>query len=216
MASDAYGFIPGPAAPIREASSTHHIQGEWGFFIDPQRCIGCRSCVGACGECGTHKGRPMIHLDEIDRLESPQTTPTVCMHCEDPICAQVCPADAIKRSEDGVVHSSQKPRCIGCQNCELSCPFGVPIVFSGLEQMLKCDLCYDRTSEGLKPMCATVCPSQALLYAPKAQVEQMRRAKPVREFLVGSLTVKTRTAVMLPDPETPLHLDAALLIEGGF
>ncbi len=92
----------------------------------------------------------------------------------------------------------------------------MPIVFSGLEQMLKCDLCYDRTSEGLKPMCATVCPSQALLYAPKAQVEQMRRAKPVREFVVGSLLVKTRTAVMLPDPETPLHLDAALLIEGGF
>ncbi len=192
------------------------VSDEHGFFIDPQRCIGCRACVGACAEFGTHKGRPMIHLDDMDRMDSPQTVPTVCMHCEDPICAQVCPADAIKRTDDGVVHSSQKPRCIGCENCELACPFGVPIVFSGMEQMLKCDLCYDRTSEGLKPMCATVCPSQALLYVPKHQVLEMRRSKPVREFLVGALKVKTRTAVMVPDPEIPLHLDAALLIEGDF
>ncbi len=192
------------------------VGAEFGFYVDPQRCIGCRSCVAACGECGTHRGRPMIHLDELDRLEGPQTVPTVCMHCEDPICAQVCPADAIKRSEDGVVHAAQKPRCIGCQNCELSCPFGVPIVLSGLEQMLKCDLCYDRTSAGHKPMCATVCPSQALLYAPKDQIAAMRNSKPLREFTVGGLAVRTRNAVMVPDPEQPLHLDAALLIEGDF
>ena len=114
-----------------------------------------------------------------------------------------------------MVHAAQKPRCIGCQNCELSCPFGVPIVFSGLEQMLKCDLCYDRTSVGQKPMCATVCPSQALLYAPKHQVAEMRRNKPLRTFTFGELEVKTRNAIMVPDPDTPLHLDAALLIVGG-
>ena len=202
---------PGTTAP----KEVHTDFESWGFYIDPQRCIGCRSCVGACAECGTHKGRPMIHLDEMDRLNSTQTAPTVCMHCEDPICAQVCPADAIKRSEDGVVHSSQKPRCIGCQNCELSCPFGVPIVFSGMEQMLKCDLCYDRTSEGHKPMCATVCPSQALLYAPKHQISAMRQNKPLHEFTIGGLKVRTRNAVMVPDDDRPLHLDAALLIEGG-
>ena len=30
--------------------------------------------------------------------------------------------------------------------------------------MMKCDMCYDRTSVGLRPMCATVCPSQALSF----------------------------------------------------
>ena len=30
--------------------------------------------------------------------------------------------------------------------------------------MMKCDMCYDRTSVGKKPMCATVCPSGALFY----------------------------------------------------
>ena len=57
-----------------------------------------------------------------------QTAPMVCMHCEDPTCAQVCPADAIKQTEDGIVQSALKPRCIGCSNCVLACPFGVPEV----------------------------------------------------------------------------------------
>ncbi|HNY42741.1 MAG TPA: 4Fe-4S binding protein, partial [Bryobacteraceae bacterium] len=26
------------------------------FYVDPSRCIGCQSCVNACGECGTHRG----------------------------------------------------------------------------------------------------------------------------------------------------------------
>src|SRR6476661_8124716 len=70
------------------------------FFIDPNRCIGCQACVHACSECETHKGHSMIHLEFIDRSQSTQTAPVVCMHCESPTCAEVCPADAIKRSGD--------------------------------------------------------------------------------------------------------------------
>ena len=113
----------------------------------------------ACGECGTHRGVSMIHLEYINRAETVQTTPQVCMHCDDPTCAQVCPADAIKQTPDGVVQSSLKPRCIGCQNCVLACPFGVPKYAVEQDQMMKCDMCYDRTSAGKRPMCATVCPS---------------------------------------------------------
>ncbi len=68
----------------------------------------------------------MIHLDFVDRGATTQTVPMVCMHCEDPTCAEVCPADAIKQNEDGIVQSALKPRCIGCSNCVLACPFGVP------------------------------------------------------------------------------------------
>ncbi len=135
---------------------------ERAFYIDYSRCIGCQSCVAACAECDTHRGVSMIHLETIQRRESVQTAPQVCMHCEDPICARVCPADAIKKTPDGVVQSSLKPRCIGCSNCVLSCPFGVPKYEVQIDQMMKCDMCYDRTSVDKKPMCATVCPSQAL------------------------------------------------------
>ena len=134
------------------------------FVIDQSRCIGCEACVQACMECGTHRGRSLIHLERIDRAASTQTAPMVCMHCEDPTCAQVCPADAIKQNETGIVQSALKPRCIGCSNCVLACPFGVPKYYAEIDQMMKCDMCFDRTSVGLKPMCASVCPSEALWF----------------------------------------------------
>ena len=101
------------------------------FFIDPARCIGCQACIQACTECDTHKGQSMIQLDYVDRAHSTQTAPVVCMHCDSPTCAEVCPADAIKRTEDGVVQTARKPRCIACNNCVLACPFGVPKMKTG-------------------------------------------------------------------------------------
>jgi Fe-S-cluster-containing dehydrogenase component len=169
------------------------------FYVDPSRCIGCQSCVNACGECGTHRGVSMIHLDFIDREWTTATTPMVCMHCEDPTCAQVCPADAIKKGEDGVVRSALKPRCIACSNCVLACPFGVPKVQIEMELMMKCDMCYDRTSIGLRPMCATVCPSQALLYVtPEEAARLRRRDTPVNTFRFGDQEVKTKVFMYLP------------------
>src|SRR6478672_11346324 len=144
------------------------------FFIDPNRCIGCQACVQACTECDTHRGASMIHLEFIDRAHSVQTVPVVCMHCEQPTCAEVCPADAIKRTGDGVVQSARKPRCIACGNCVLACAFGVPELYEDRQIMMKCDMCYDRSSIGKKPMCATVCPSQALFFGTREQIEQLR------------------------------------------
>jgi Fe-S-cluster-containing dehydrogenase component len=147
----------------------------------------------------------MIHLETIRREESVQTGPQVCMHCEDPICAQVCPADAIK-SIDGVVQSSLKSRCIGCSNCVLACPFGVPKYESAIDQMQKCDLCYDRTSAGKKPMCATVCPSQALAFTTLEEIERTRSASAVRDWSFGGEQVRTRVYVVVPRDEVRVSI----------
>ena len=170
------------------------------FYVDPSRCIGCQSCVEACRECETHRGESMINFDFIDRPESIASAAYVCWHCEDPTCAQVCPADAIKVGEDGIVQSALKPRCIGCSNCVLACPFGIPRVFPKYEQMMKCDMCYDRTSIGKRPLCATVCPSQALAYLRPDEIAS-RREKPVNTFTFGNQTIKTQVYMMTP-PET--------------
>jgi Fe-S-cluster-containing dehydrogenase component len=180
---------------------------EYAFFIDPSRCIGCRSCENACAECETHRGYPMIQVDFLDRANSIATVPTVCMHCDDPTCAEVCPADAIKKNEDGVVQSSLKPRCIACNNCVLSCPFGVPKMNARMEQMMKCDMCYDRTSAGKRPMCATVCPSQALAFVPKEKIEQERTSKPVNVFQFGNQIVTTKVFMMVPEGVDAISVD---------
>jgi Fe-S-cluster-containing dehydrogenase component len=126
------------------------------------------------------------------------------MQCEQPTCAEVCPADAIKRTGDGVVQTARKARCIACGNCVLACPFGVPELYPGRELMMKCDMCYDRTSVGKKPMCATVCPSQALYFGTREEILALRpRSMPTNEFRFGAQTITTRVNVMVPRGPTP-------------
>lgn len=183
------------------------IDANMEFFLDPSRCIGCQACYHACAECDTHRGVSMIHLEYADRTASPQTVPVVCMHCDDPACAEVCPADAIKKTADGVVQSALTSHCIGCMNCVLACPFGVPRYIPQLDLMMKCDMCYDRTSAGKRPMCVTVCPSGALAYGPRAEIEALRREQPMNTFIFGPQVVHTKVQMMVPVGVETLEVD---------
>jgi len=170
------------------------------LFVDPGRCIGCQACVAACRECDSHRGKSMIHLDYIDAGHSAAAMPTVCMHCEDPVapCAEVCPADAILVTADGVVQEASKERCIGCANCVHACPFGVPKL--DFKEMLqyKCNLCYDRTSQGLGPMCATVCPTGALFFGTLEELEVQRPGVQVTDaWNFGTAVVHTGVGVVV-------------------
>jgi Fe-S-cluster-containing dehydrogenase component len=179
------------------------------LFVDPNRCIGCRACEQACSECPGHGGHSMIHLDYLKRARSVQTTPTVCMHCTDPACASVCPADAIKVDPEGVVLSAMAERCIGCGNCTLACPFGVPKLHAGLDLMMKCDLCYDRTAAGRKPMCATVCPSGALAFTTIEEIMRTRQGRAVNDWQFGDQQVRTKVHVLVPTEVT--HVDIGII-----
>jgi Fe-S-cluster-containing dehydrogenase component len=184
------------------------------FYIDPSRCIGCRACLQSCEECETHRGTSMINFDYLDRAQSISTIAMVCMHCDEPTCAEVCPADAIKKGEDGVVHSSLKPRCIACNNCVLACPFGIPKMMEAEQQMMKCDMCYDRTSIGKRPMCATVCPSQALAYI-RPEDAARRPTKASNVFQFGNQTITTKVAMMVPAQFDSISVDVADYIWEG-
>ena len=182
------------------------------MFLDPSRCIGCRACEAACRECASHKGESMIMVDFLDRDWSMATQPTLCMHCEDPVapCAQVCPALAILITPDGVVPQADTSRCIGCQNCVYACPFGVPKFDIEARLMKKCNLCYDRTSQGLKPWCAQVCPTQAIWYGDYEEFVNEREGNAVNITNFGTQQVRTKVYHVLPDGTARLNVGALM------
>jgi Fe-S-cluster-containing dehydrogenase component len=73
---------------------------------------------------------------------------------------------------------------------------------------MKCDMCYDRTAAGLRPMCATVCPSQALAFGPPEVIARQRASTPTRDFRFGREHVRTKVFMMVPAGEPVLQVDA--------
>lgn len=157
---------------------------EWGFYFDPDRCMGCHACAIAC------KNRHDVDEGGVDwrRVEHTEsgTFPDVtqvnvsisCMHCADAPCESVCPAEAIeKRSSDGIV-TVDRDACIGCKYCGWACPYGAPQYGSdGLMQ--KCNLCLDKGAgsgvdepakheqdDPLTPACVDECVGDALKAGP--------------------------------------------------
>ena len=112
------------------------------------------------------------------------------------------------------MHSSLKPRCIACNNCVLACPFGIPKMMEPEQQMMKCDMCYDRTSVGKRPMCATVCPSQALAYI-RPEEAARRPSKPTNVFQFGKQIIRTKVSMMVPAQFDAVSLDVADYIWEG-
>jgi Fe-S-cluster-containing dehydrogenase component len=75
--------------------------------------------------------------------------------------------------------------------------------------MMKCDMCYDRTSIGKRPMCATVCPSQALAYVAPEAIAASRREKPVNTFWFGNQRITTKVYMMAPAGTDAISIDVA-------
>jgi Fe-S-cluster-containing dehydrogenase component len=64
--------------------------------------------------------------------------------------------------------------------------------------MKKCNLCYDRSSQGLMPWCAQVCPTQAIWYADYEEFVAQRRGHAVNHTVFGEQDVRTRVYHVLP------------------
>jgi formate dehydrogenase iron-sulfur subunit len=87
----------------------------------------------------------------------------VCKHCENAGCLEACPTGSIVRTEFGGVFI-QPDVCNGCGYCIVSCPFGVVDRRPGDGRAFKCTFCYDRQKAGLRPACATACPTESIQF----------------------------------------------------
>jgi phenylacetyl-CoA:acceptor oxidoreductase subunit 1 len=168
----------------------------WGMVIDLRKCIGCRACEDICSEINTvlpeRKWRRVFEETAKKGSGKRLFIPVSCMHCENPPCVEVCPAEATKQRPDGIVEIDYD-RCMGCGACIVACPYGARSLAgaeiyslgaatrkkanreSGLIGVCtKCDFCIERVDNGLArglrpgtdfeatPMCVNCCISEAL------------------------------------------------------
>jgi len=111
-------------------------------------------------------GKDLQQLPEGDATKRAQRlAKNQCMHCVAPGCASACPNRALDKKPNGPV-TYDASRCMGCRYCMVACPFGVPkYEYNALApRVVKCSFCADRQAQGLKPACASVCPSGALTF----------------------------------------------------
>jgi formate dehydrogenase iron-sulfur subunit len=135
------------------------------ILVDVTKCIGCGSCVEACQESNRQSPHEATRFDQdtftylVDR-GSDTFVRRLCMHCEQPTCASVCPVGALHKLPTGpVVYDPE--RCMGCRYCMMACPFGVPTYewHSAVPRVRKCQMCVQRGAKG--PACAEACPTGA-------------------------------------------------------
>lgn len=138
------------------------------LIIDPAKCIGCRLCEIVCsmvksGEAGIYQSR----IKNIRFYDEYFFYPNVCLQCETPYCALVCPTGALHKNLGTKVVELSKEKCVGCRMCLVACPFGAIYMINSVP--IKCDLC-----EG-DPMCVKFCRVEALTYGETEDIGAGRR-----------------------------------------
>lgn len=94
----------------------------YAFVIaDNRNCIACYACVAACTE--SHRQAGLQAYPRLFVTHTPAgSMPIQCRHCEDAMCALVCPVNAISHQQGAV--QINESLCIGCKLCALACPYG--------------------------------------------------------------------------------------------
>jgi formate dehydrogenase iron-sulfur subunit len=131
----------------------------------------------------------------------------VCKHCTHAACLDVCPTGALFRTEFGTV-VVQEDICNGCGYCIPACPYGVIDRRSDDGRAWKCTMCYDRIGDGLRPACATACPTESIQFG---ELDELRDRAQRR---LESLHEQGETAARLygDDPDDGVGGDGAFFL----
>jgi phenylacetyl-CoA:acceptor oxidoreductase 27-kDa subunit len=98
----------------------------WGMVINLAKCTRCHGCVAACRiehflPLGMTWPR-LIAWETPTPGQELSTVPVRCNQCKEAPCVDVCPAEATKKRDDGIVYVDNN-KCVGCRYCVIACPY---------------------------------------------------------------------------------------------
>jgi formate dehydrogenase iron-sulfur subunit len=156
------------------------------LLFDNTKCVGCGSCMAACREKNglPETNEPDLSANQFTVLKTAAgkngevNYRRMCMHCQDPTCASVCPVGALHKTKMGpVVYNADI--CLGCRYCMQACPFGIPRYewHSVAPRVRKCSFCADRLAKGQQNACAEACPMGATIAGEREELLKEARAR---------------------------------------
>ena len=158
------------------------------LLYDATVCIGCKQCEQACADKNklryddtvAAEQRQSEHKYTVLLTKNDKFMRRLCMNCQEPACASVCPVGALRKTELGPVTYDEN-KCMGCRYCMVACPFGVPKYEWGkvLPKVQKCTMCADRVAAGKQTACAEICPTGATKFGDRDELilEAQRRIR---------------------------------------
>jgi formate dehydrogenase iron-sulfur subunit len=140
------------------------------LLYDATLCIGCKACEQGCATENNLSYTPNLAAQETTSAYKYTAIMTrgdafmrrLCMNCDDPTCASVCPVGALHKTALGPV-TYDGNKCMGCRYCMAACPFNVPkYEWDKLDpRVRKCDMCSKRVAAGQVTACTEACPTGA-------------------------------------------------------
>jgi ferredoxin/DMSO reductase anchor subunit len=112
-----------------------------------------------------------------------------------------CPALAYRRDEATGAILLDEEKCIGCKYCSWACPYDAPVFDSERGVMSKCTFCNHRLQDGLKPACASLCPTGALGFG---QLRETELTNAIDGFPNTELSPRIQIRPLEPGRELPV------------
>ena len=140
------------------------------LLTNSKKCTGCRSCELACSlEHFQEFSYELSAMRVLKFEERARNYPIVCLHCENPPCAEACPTHALIKNDANGRVELREADCNQCQQCIEACPFRAIFFNPRRNRIIKCDLC-----DG-DPACAKACAPEAVEWIKKFKVGERRK-----------------------------------------
>ena len=197
------------------------------IFIDTTRCTACRGCQIACKNwnrngasatrnLGSHQNPPdldantfkLVRFNEVETDGKPgwYFFPDQCRHCLEPPCKDTAAGyvdePVIQDEATGAVVFTAGIKGAPFDEIRSSCPYNIPRQNAQF-QAVKCTMCIDRISAGLKPACVKTCPTGAMNFGERAEILKL-----ANDRLAGLKAKYPRAQLLDPDQVRVIYLVA--------